>query len=446
LTAFTVSAVAFAFALLSMPSPQRDLGEISIAASIAGLVVGVSMLSRFAPALSRIGVTLGYVALVAILIDGSGGNNSGFGGLFLLPVVWLASFGTIWELLLLLAAVGVARLVPLLAIGAPAYPPSGWRAALVLGIVAAIAGFTIQHLIRAGRLRAAELAERSRELEDAGRLLAAQNDKLREFDQLKDEFVALVSHELRTPLTSVVGFLEMINEDEPGTLSENQQQYLLTVQRNVERLIRLVNDLLFLSKLDSGVLHLQPTQADLNQLLAEAAEAAEPAANRKRIELILTSEPLPPVRCDQARIAQLLDNLISNAIKFTPEGGQVELRGRQNGDQVTLSVSDTGIGIPGDELPLLFDRFFRASTATANAIPGTGLGLAISQAIAQAHATTIEVESTLELGTTFRLRLPAIAQPALRTPDNHARKQEPSQNELPSRALGAVAQRGASAA
>ena len=222
---------------------------------------------------------------------------------------------------------------------------------------------------------------------------------------MKDGFVALVSHELRTPLTSISGYLEMVLEEDTDQFTDEQRQFLATVSRNVERLATLVNELLFLVQVDAGRLELTLAEADINQLLAEATQAAQPAANAKQIELTLEADRLAPAVCDRGRIAQLLDNLVSNAVKFTPHGGRVEVRAAQDGGAIALSVSDTGIGIPADELPRLFGRFFRASSATSNAIPGTGLGLAISQAIAEAHNSTITVQSTLAQGTTFRLLL-----------------------------------------
>jgi signal transduction histidine kinase len=402
---FAASAVAFAFALVLLPGPQRDIEEIGIAAGLAIAVVGLSALSQSAPALARIGVPLAYVAVVAVLIDGGGGTGSGFGGLFLLPLLWLAIVGSRAELLLGLAAVVIARALPVKVIGAPEYPSSEWRSAIVLGAVAAIACVTIQQLVREARVRAAELLDRAAELEEAARKLAEQNTQLRELDHAKDEFVALVSHELRTPLTSIIGYLEMVLEKDAEPLTDGQRQFLTTVGRNVERLATLVNELLFLVQADAGRLQLTLAEADINQLLAEATEAAQPAANAKQIELTLEAGRLAPAVCDRSRIAQLVDNLVSNAVKFTPQGGRVEVRAAQDGSAIALSVSDTGIGIPADELPRLFGRFFRASSATSNAIPGTGLGLAISQAIAEAHNSTITVQSTLAQGTTFRLLL-----------------------------------------
>ena len=399
-------AVVFAFVLLLLPAPRRDSRELAIAAALAVAVLGVSVLWRSAPAVARLGVPLGYIAVVALLVDGGGGNLSGFAGLFLLPVIWLAILGSPGELLVGLVAVGIARTVPLLAIGAPDYPSSGWRGAIVLGAVAVFACFTIQRLVGDARVRVAELRSRGQDLENASRQLADQNEQLRDLDRMKDELVALVSHELRTPLTSIIGYLEMVADDGLETLTPSQQNYMATVSRNVVRLTTLVNDLLFLVKVDAGSLQLDLAEADINELLVEAAEAARPAADRKQIELNLETDRLTPIVCDRARIAQLVDNLVANAIKFTPEGGQVAIRAAQIGNAVDISVNDTGIGIPAEEQPQLFGRFFRASNAAASSIPGTGLGLAISQAIAEAHDSVITVQSTVAQGTTFRLHLP----------------------------------------
>ena len=140
--------------------------------------------------------------------------------------------------------------------------------------------------------------------------------------------------------------------------------------------------------------------------MAESAEAAKPAAVAKEIELAFAADPAPPMRGDRTRLGQLVDNLISNAVKFTPNGGRVGIRLRAQGARATLEVADSGIRIAPSEQARLFDRFFRASSATARAIPGTGLGLVISKAIAEAHDGTISVESREGAGTTFRVELP----------------------------------------
>ena len=399
-------AVTLALALTLLPGPDRVAPEIVIA---IGLGLGTLLLSGFwrsRPMLARLGAPLLYIAFVAVLADASGGTASGYGGLFLLPLLWLAVVGGRSELFVGFAAVAAARVIPVALVGAPAYPAASWRVAVVLGTVAAIACLTIQRLVRDARLRAAALVARSAELEQAAEVLADQNAQLQELDRLKDEFVALVSHELRTPLTSIMGYLELLEED-GDFLQAHQHQYLMTVSRNVRRLERLANDLLVLAQMDSGLLELNMSNADLSPVLSEATTAALPAAQAKQIDLALRSDQLSPVRCDPVRIAQLIDNLVSNAIKFTPERGRVEVSAVQTNGTTTLTVSDTGIGIPAEEMKHLFGRFYRASTATESGIAGTGLGLAISKGIADAHDAELTVRSDPGSGTTFQLILTA---------------------------------------
>jgi PAS domain S-box-containing protein len=239
----------------------------------------------------------------------------------------------------------------------------------------------------------------------------AANEHLRELDRLKDEFIALVSHELRTPLTSIRGYLEFLLEDADG-LAPDQVRFLRVVERNAERLQHLVNDLLFVAQVDAGRLTIERTEVDLPALAADAVEAARVVAAANEVELELVAGPLEGLSGDRARLAQLLDNFISNAIKFTPEGGRVEVRTWGEDDRALVSVSDSGIGIPEDEQARLFERFYRASSATERAIPGTGLGLAIAKAIVDAHGGTIRVESAEGAGTTFTVELPLAADDA----------------------------------
>jgi signal transduction histidine kinase len=228
----------------------------------------------------------------------------------------------------------------------------------------------------------------------------------RELDRLKDEFVATVSHELRTPLTSMMGFLQMIREGEAGELTPEQDQFLAIVYRSSERLQRLVGDLLFVARLDASGIQLQLSDVRVDEVMTEAVEAAAATARRRELDLRTEIHEVPAIRADRERLLQLVGNLVSNAIKFTPEGGTVTARvHRQDGDLV-IEVEDTGIGIPQAEQDRLFQRFFRSSTATAQAIPGTGLGLVISKAIAEAHGGTISVRSDAGAGTSFRVALP----------------------------------------
>ena len=236
--------------------------------------------------------------------------------------------------------------------------------------------------------------------------LVRLNERLLELDRLKDEFVALVSHELRTPLTSIRGYLELIREGKGGKVTKKQERFLEVMNRNSERLLRLVSDLLFVAQAESGNVALELEQLDLADVAKETVDATRPLAAAKAIAINLESGDRLRVLADHARLIQLLDNLLSNAVKFTPEGGQVDVTvSAQNGHAV-LEVADSGIGIPRGEQDRLFDRFFRASTATAQAVPGTGLGLAIAKAIVDAHDGSIEVESDEGSGSTFRVQLP----------------------------------------
>jgi PAS domain S-box-containing protein len=260
--------------------------------------------------------------------------------------------------------------------------------------------------------RKRESTIRERELaltERARQQLAEQNARLVELDRMKDEFVAVVSHELRTPLTSIVGYLEPILDGEAGPLTATQERFAKTIDRNARALARIVGDLLFLAGVDAGKLTLQIEDVDLAQLVAETVEVCVPSADRRGIAVTVDNQELPPVRGDRARLAQLTDNLLSNAIKFTPDGGHVEVRSHEDGSNAVIEIRDSGVGIPADEIPRLFTRFYRATSATEHAIPGTGLGLAIVKSITDAHHGEIEVDSSPGVGTTIRVLLPLTA-------------------------------------
>jgi signal transduction histidine kinase len=323
-------------------------------------------------------------------------------------VLWLALTAGRRELAVILVAMTIAQLVPLAVIGGAAYPDSGWRGAFVITTVAAITGLMVQRLIDDTRGRAVLLQEHSDSLTRVSAQLAAQNERLLELDRLKDEFVATASHELRTPLTSLSGYLEMSLDPAEGPLSPTRESHLRIVQRNADRLAVLVDQLLFLARADSHPLELDRQPVDLAEILNEAAETARPAADAKNVTLQVEGDPLSGVLADRPQLLRVVDNLVANAIKFTPDGGPVRLAARREGGAAILEVTDTGLGIPRAEQPDLFNRFFRGTNAIEKAIPGSGLGLAISQVIAEAHGSTIEVESTAGAGSTFRLALPLI--------------------------------------
>ncbi|MDX6556598.1 MAG: hypothetical protein QOD86_2793 [Miltoncostaeaceae bacterium] len=234
----------------------------------------------------------------------------------------------------------------------------------------------------------------------------ARKRMARETERLKDEFVALVSHELRTPLTSIIGYLEVVLDEEE--LDPAARRWLQVVERNAHRLLRLVGDLLFIARMEAGQLALDAARPiDLVALAEQSVQAAQPHAEGAGVTIALAGgRPDAPCWGDADRIAQVLDNLVSNALKFTPSGGRVDVRLRRERGAAVIEVADTGVGIPAGELESLFQRFFRASTATRDKIAGVGLGLSIAKAIVEAHGGAIEVESEEGAGATFRVRLP----------------------------------------
>jgi signal transduction histidine kinase len=232
---------------------------------------------------------------------------------------------------------------------------------------------------------------------------ARTNQELRELDQMKDMFVSGVSHELRTPLTSMLGYLEILLDGEVGELNDEQQHFLEIIDRNCHRLAELIDDILFMSRLDSGRFQLERGSVELGELVAGRVESIRPAAEKKRVELHLATARAP-LSADASRLTQVVDNLLSNAVKFTPRDGDVFVTVATAADAAQVEVRDTGVGIPEDEAPRLFERFFRASTAQN--IQGTGLGLSISKAIVEAHGGTISFHSGVGAGTTFTVDLP----------------------------------------
>jgi signal transduction histidine kinase len=223
---------------------------------------------------------------------------------------------------------------------------------------------------------------------EAADKLTEQNAKLRELDGMKDQFISSTTHELRTPLTSMVGYLEILREGEAGELNEDQAHFLEIVDRNCRRLNDLIDDILVTARMDSGRFSLERQPVDLTQLTSTQVESMQATAQQSGVDLrLVVDEAPPPLDADPIRLGQMLDNLLSNAVKFTAAGGRVTVSITTRGAIAHLEVVDTGVGIPEDEVGRLFERFYRASTATA--IKGTGLGLSITKAIVEAHGGTI---------------------------------------------------------
>jgi PAS domain S-box-containing protein len=240
--------------------------------------------------------------------------------------------------------------------------------------------------------------------------LITKNERLRELDRLKDDFIGMFSHELRTPLASILGYAEILMED--GVTGPEADHCVEVIDRNAKRLLRLAGDLQLLAQINSGQMPTQFRTADLADLAACAVEEMRPEAERKHIDLVLSATAVPHLAVDPTRIAQLLGNLLSNALKFTPDGGKVEVGLGTEGDWAVLTVADTGMGIPAADRERIFERFFRTAIAKRQAIQGTGLGLTITRAIVAAHNGTIAVEGGEGSGSTFRVRLPLRPMPA----------------------------------
>jgi PAS domain S-box-containing protein len=228
-------------------------------------------------------------------------------------------------------------------------------------------------------------------------------------ERARDEFFALVSHELRTPLTSIMVSADLIADGEDERLTEAGRSYVEVIQRNAAREMRLVSDLLLLVQIQEGTFEVHLERANLRKIVEDAVEAARPVAERREVAVSSHTVPTLPCRGDNQRLGQALDNLLANAIKFTPPGGNVDVRLSVEDGTAAIEVEDTGIGIPEEERKRLFERLFRGADARAAEVPGLGLGLTIVRTIVNAHGGRVEVDSMVGVGTTFRLVLPVAA-------------------------------------
>ena len=222
--------------------------------------------------------------------------------------------------------------------------------------------------------------------------------------KVKDDFVASVSHELRTPLTSIMGFLDLVLDEE--TVDPQVRRNLEVAKRNSERLLCLVSDLLLTAQADEGYIALDVEQVDASSLVRESVAEIEQRAVAQGLTLRHTIQPALLVHGDAVRLRQIVDNLLTNAVKYTPAGGTVSVAVEGGVSDLWLKVSDTGIGIAPEDLGRLFMKFFRTKEAEDRAIQGIGLGLAITRSIVEAHGGTILVESEPGRGSTFVVRLP----------------------------------------
>ena len=227
---------------------------------------------------------------------------------------------------------------------------------------------------------------------------------LKELDRLKSDFIHTVSHDLRSPLTSILGYTELI--ERTGPLNTNQQEFLQRLQGSIQHITALINDLLDLGRLEAGF-DTRREAVQFEGVLKYSLDMFDVQVKKKKIKLTLNIAPnLSPIRANPIRIRQMLDNLIGNAIKYTPNDGQIDVSMSMQDRQVILKVEDTGYGIPQEEQGHVFEKFYRA-TNTIEGVEGSGLGLAIVKSIVESHQGRVWVESTVGKGSTFIVLLPA---------------------------------------
>jgi signal transduction histidine kinase len=244
------------------------------------------------------------------------------------------------------------------------------------------------------------VTERTQDLQTA-------NDRLQELDRLKSAFVSIVSHELRTPMTSIKGLIENMLDGLTGELAERQTFYLSRVKYNIERLTRMINDLLDLSRIEAGHVELQTTSIDTGSIAREVVELLQPMAEEKSLTLATNIiDPIPLIQGDRDKLIQIFTNLTNNALKFTPPSGTVTVKVNYHTDgYIHACVTDTGCGIPLDEQQTVFERFYRGQSGEPKN-HGAGLGLAITKSLVELHGGTIGVESTVGQGSRFWFTLP----------------------------------------
>jgi two-component system phosphate regulon sensor histidine kinase PhoR len=233
-------------------------------------------------------------------------------------------------------------------------------------------------------------------------------EDLKALDRAKSDFFATVSHELRAPLTSIEGYLELLSEGEAGPITPEQRHMLTTVDRGAARLRNLIDDVFTLAQLESRAFSSATKPVNIAEVIAGAVEAVRPEVSAAKLTLASTSQDGLIVEGDAGELDRVLINLLSNSVKYTPEGGHIEVSAEAENGSAIVQVSDTGIGIPEADQGELFERFFRASNARQRSIPGTGLGLAIVRTIVTNHGGEVRLQSREEKGTTFTVRLPLL--------------------------------------
>jgi PAS domain S-box-containing protein len=244
-------------------------------------------------------------------------------------------------------------------------------------------------------------------LQKSQKRIELQNMRLKKLDQMKSNFLNITSHELRTPIASIKGYIEVLLMSTLGPITEEQKQGLEVALRNVTQLDHLIQDILDISRLESGTMKFTPEKAKIERIIDDATDTIQSSAERKQIRITKEIEQgMPDLVVDQERIKQVLTNLLNNAIKFSPEKSPITVRAKKESDDVLVEVQDLGRGIPKSKQKKIFELFYQVDSGMDKKFGGSGLGLAISRGIVLSHGGTIWVESEANKGSTFRFTLP----------------------------------------
>jgi len=251
--------------------------------------------------------------------------------------------------------------------------------------------------------------ELENKVEQRTRELTLALDEVKKINKRKTDFISSVSHELRTPLTSVKGYAAILLEEKLGKLPQAAKERLEKINRHSDELVHMVNDLLDIARIESGRQAMKMEERDLKTIVASAADLIAIQCKNKNIELVTDiAKDLPPVVADRSQLERVFINLLGNAVKFTPEKGKITIKAAAEGNVIRVDVSDTGIGIPQESLPMLFEEFYRVDNPINQQVKGTGLGLSLVRHIVEAHKGKIWLESKPGKGSTFSFTLPVI--------------------------------------
>jgi signal transduction histidine kinase len=272
--------------------------------------------------------------------------------------------------------------------------------------------FTGHKNLISAKLHIEAVTESYRELSEKNRQLEESYGRLKELDRLKSNFLATMSHELRTPLTSVIGYSEMMLEGLGGPLTAEQREYLGIIMEKGENLLQLITSILDISKIEAGRVRLVLSEVDAGQIMRDAVATVLPLARKKGLRVGCEPPAIPRIQADRDKLRQCLVNLCSNAVKFTPAGGNITVSAEPlDGERVAIRVADTGIGIADADIGKVFDVFYQVDGSSTREYGGAGLGLAIVKSFVEAHGGEVGVRSVPGTGSTFTMTLPVKSPP-----------------------------------